>query len=415
MKNPVIVPGGRFLEFYYFDSYWIIRGLLRCQMYQTAKGMLENFLSIVDRFGFIPNGGRLYYLERSQPPLLSGMIKAYVDTTGDTEFMRTALPTLEREFNYFIENRMVTVLGHSLAIYAPNSTGPRPESYSEDYKLAESLPTDAERESLYSELKAAAESGMDFSSRWFITKDGTNEGTLIDTKCRSIVPVDLNAILYWNAKILSEFNIKANNPKKAAQFEIKVHQFYNGIQAVLWNEIAGTWLDYDMINGKSRNYFVPTNLSPLWVGAFNASDKANIANKTLNYIKDLGLDLFPGGVPNTLRQAGEQWDYPNAWPPMQYIAIESLRGLNDANADRLAMKWTSRWVQSNYIAYQRTHAMFEKVRQDHTHSDRYYYRSLIVFLFNFSIMLPNLAELVTAANTASSWASDGRMVSSWSI
>lgn len=361
VKNPVIVPGGRFLEFYYFDSYWIVRGLLYSEMYKTVKGMLENFLSIIDRFGFIPNGGRLYYLERSQPPLLAGMIKAYVDATNDMAFMHSALPILEREFNFFLNNRMVNVSGYSLAAYRPESTGPRPESYSEDYELAKSLPNDTERERLYAELKAGAESGMDFSSRWFI-KDGTNVGSLADTKCRSIVPVDLNAILFWNAKILSEFYVKVGNPKKAAEYETKAQKFYVGIQAVLWNEEAGTWFDYDMINAKPRNYFVPTNLSPLWVGAFKASDKANIAAKTLKYIASTGVDQFPGGVPNTLMQVGEQWDYPNVWAPMQYILIEALRALNDADADRLAMKWTSRWVRTNYLAFKRTRGMYEKVR-----------------------------------------------------
>lgn len=117
VKHPVIVPGGRFLEFYYWDSYWIIRGLLYSEMYGTAKGMLENFLSIIDRFGFIPNGGRLYYLERSHLPLLPGMIKSYVDTTNDIAFMNTALPLLEREFHFFLNNRMVKVSGHALATY----------------------------------------------------------------------------------------------------------------------------------------------------------------------------------------------------------------------------------------------------------------------------------------------------------
>lgn len=363
VKNPVIVPGGRFLEFYYWDSYWIIRGLLYSEMYKTAKGMLENFLSIIDRFGFIPNGGRLYYLERSQPPLLTAAVKSYVDGTNDVAFLNTALPTLEREFEFFLNNRMVNVSGYSLATYSHKSKGPRPESYSEDYERAESLPTEAEREDLYAELKAGAESGMDFSSRWFI-KNGTNEGTLDDIKCRSIVPVELNAILFWNAKILAEFNLKANNPSKAAEFEAKAQEIYEAVQAVLWNEEAGTWLDYDLLNEKSRDYFVPTNLSPLWVGCFNTSNKAHIAAKTLAYVERTGIDQFPGGVPNTLMAAEEQWDYPNVWAPMQYIAVEALRALNDTKANKMALSWTSRWVLSNYIAFNRTHAMYEKVRCD---------------------------------------------------
>lgn len=227
MPNPVIVPGGRFREFYYWDSYWIIRGLLYSEMDQTAKGMLENFLSIIDRFGFIPNGGRIYYSERSQPPLITGMIKSYLDKNTDLEFMAEALPILEREFYFWKNNHMVEVNGHALAVYGDKSTGPRPESYREDVMIANSsFKTEEEQQAFYAELKAGAESGMDYSSRWFI-KNGTNNGTLADIKCRSIVPVELNAILFWNAKILAEFALKLGNSSKSVQYEKEAQLLYS--------------------------------------------------------------------------------------------------------------------------------------------------------------------------------------------
>lgn len=408
INNPVIVPGGRFREFYYWDSYWIIRGLLYSEMYKTSKGMLENFLSIIDRFGFIPNGGRIYYSERSQPPLLTGMIKAYVEATKDTEFMIRALPILEREFYFFLNNHMVNVAGFALATYGFKSPGPRPESYLEDFVLAQHLPTDSDREEMYAELKAGAESGMDFTSRWFI-KDGSNKGNLTDTKCRSIVPVELNAILYWNAKIIAEYYAIDNNVKKAAEFESKAQELYTAIQAVLWNEEVGSWLDYDLINSKPRNYFVPTNLAPLWTGCFNANDKTHLSRKILKYINETGIDMFPGGVPNTLLQSGEQWDYPNVWPPMQYILVEGLRHLNDEAADEVAHSWALRWVRSNFIAYKETRAMYEKVRAP-----------MMVLKKKNDTQKPSLPLTSTlrrsseataaAANTIFSWASAGRMV-----
>lgn len=195
-------------------------------MFETAKGMLDNFLSIINRFGFIPNGGRIYYSERSQPPLLAAMIKAYVDATKDYDFMRAATPILERELYFFYNNHMVDVKNFALATYGDKSTGPRPESYYEDIETAQYLETEKEKEDMWAELKAGAESGMDFSSRWFI-KNGTNEGELKDLKCRSIVPVELNAILYWNTQIISEFHMRAGNPRKAAEFEQLGQQMYD--------------------------------------------------------------------------------------------------------------------------------------------------------------------------------------------
>lgn len=224
VPNPVIIPGGRFIEFYYWDSYWIIRGLLYSEMRDTARGMIENFLSIVTRIGFIPNGGRVYYWGRSQPPLLTAMVKSYVDFTKDDLFAINALEVLEHEFEYFMNNHTVQAKGHNLAIYRDSSTGPRPESYSEDIETSASFATPEAKEDHYSELKSAAESGMDFSSRWFINENGTNIGNLTDIKTRSIVPVDLNAILYWNAKMIAEFHSKAGNVEKMTEYETKAQK-----------------------------------------------------------------------------------------------------------------------------------------------------------------------------------------------
>ncbi|XP_055619922.1 trehalase isoform X3 [Toxorhynchites rutilus septentrionalis] len=358
ITHPVIVPGGRFREFYYWDSYWIMKGLLLSEMYSTTRGMLENFLSIVERYGFIPNGGRIYYSMRSQPPLLCGMVKAYVDATNDTKFAEDAVETLEREFEFFMNNYLVEVNGYHLAAYGYKSTGPRPESYREDIISAQIFEKEEDKQDFYSELKAAAESGMDFSSRWFI-KEGTNAGNLTDLKCRSIIAVELNAILYWNALIISEFYTLKNDLRKANLYEAKADEIKKAIAAVLWNENEGAWLDYDLINKKHRHYFTPTNLSPLWTGCYDKDD-ASLPKKILAYIEKLGLDTYPGGVPNTLSNTNEQWDFPNVWPPMQHMLIMGLDSMNSQETKELAFKWAQRWVRGNYIAYNETKAMFEK-------------------------------------------------------
>lgn len=133
VPNPVIVPGGRFREFYYWDSYWIVKGLLHSEMYATVKGMLSNFVSIVDRIGFIPNGGRIYYNMRSQPPMLLPMVDEYLKVTKDYEWLKDNLWLLEKEFDFWMTNRTVEVekngQKYTLARYYDESTGPRPESY----------------------------------------------------------------------------------------------------------------------------------------------------------------------------------------------------------------------------------------------------------------------------------------------
>lgn len=229
------IQGGRFLEFYYWDSYWIILGLLHSEMQNTAKGMLLNFFSVIDRYGFIPNGGRIYYLTRSHPPMLTTMVKAYIEQTGDEEFISEAIHRLDVEFEYFDSNYMHDVNGHRLAAYGLDVlNGPRPESYREDYSEAHKhFETEDERRQFYGEMIAGAESGLDFSSRWFI-KNGTNGGQLFNTHAKSIIPVELNAMLYFNAKTIAEFHKKLGNTNIAAKYENRAQQIFEVSRGFQW-------------------------------------------------------------------------------------------------------------------------------------------------------------------------------------
>ncbi|XP_044766321.1 trehalase-like isoform X2 [Coccinella septempunctata] len=362
VPNPVIVPGGRFREFYYWDSYWIMLGLLLSEMVDTTRGMLENFLYMVDHYGHIPNGGRIYYLERSQPPLLIPMIKLYYDFTNDEQFLKNNIRIMEKEFEYWMTNHSVEInvdgKNYTLAHYGDRSHGPRPESYSEDVKSASNF-NEAKKESFYSELKAAAESGWDFSSRWFIT-NGTNAGNLTNIKTRSIIPVDLNAILYWNAKLLGDFNKILGDEEKAEHYYQIGKVWLEAVTAVLWHEEVGSWLDYDMINNLKRDYFYPSNIAPLWTGCYNTTETDKITKLVIKYLHNKHIMNNPGGIPTTMAHTGEQWDYPNAWPPLQHMMVMALNNTGDKTAQRLAFEIAEKWIRSNYKSFRSTSAMLEK-------------------------------------------------------
>ncbi|XP_047101886.1 trehalase-like [Schistocerca piceifrons] len=362
VPNPVIVPGGRFREFYYWDSYWIARGLLYSEMYATVKGMLKNFLEIVNTYGLIPNGGRIYYIMRSHPPLLIPMFKSYYEFTKDIDFLNESISTLEREFDFWMKNRTVTVekdgVKYTLARYSDDSSGPRPESYSEDAHNARIYKTVKEKNEFYSELKAAAESGWDFSTRWFML-NGTNKGNLTQLKTRQIIPVDLNAFIYWNAKILEDFWRMLGNPTKAEYYRDIAEKWKEAVTAVLWHDEVGAWLDYDMLNDIKRDYFYPSNISPLWTGCYDKNDHTKIG-KILKYLEKSQVMSSRGGIPTSLEHSGEQWDYPNAWPPLQYIMIYGLDQTDDEWAQSLALEIADMWVRSNFIAFNCTKYMYEK-------------------------------------------------------
>lgn len=315
IDNPVIVPGGRFREFYYWDSYWIIKGLLVSGMTSTVKGMLQNFGSMVQRFGFVPNGGRIYYLGRSQPPLYISMVEEYFDATQDLQFITDNIPFMETEFNFWLTNRTLKVNGFTLGAYGDHTLGPRPESYREDIATAANFASAADKQIHYSQIKAAAESGMDFSSRWCVVND-TNLGTLANLNTRSIVPVDLNSYLFHNAKVLARFYKLLGQTDKVKQYNKIAKQWKAAIAAVFWDETAGIWLDWDLINNHRRNYFVASNLVPLWANAYDLNNKVAISASVINYLTQTSVLTHPGGIPNTVQLSDEQWDYPNVWPPM---------------------------------------------------------------------------------------------------
>ncbi|KAG5889183.1 hypothetical protein JTB14_033660 [Gonioctena quinquepunctata] len=362
VPNAVIVPGGRFREFYYWDSYWIIQGLLLSEMHDTVKGMLENFLYIVDQYGHVPNGGRVYYLARSQPPLLLPMIKLYLEYTNDIDFIEKHIHTMEKEMDFWLNNHTKSInvngVNYTLALYGDRSSGPRPESYSEDVESASAFKDEVKKEEFYSELKAGAESGWDFSSRWFVT-DATNKGNLTNVKTRQIVPVDLNAFLYWNAALLAEFHGLLGNHEEAAKYSNIAADWMRAVEAVLWHEEIGSWLDYDIVNEVKRDYFYPTNIAPLWTGCYNMTKKGRIVRSVMNYLQNKNI-LYPGGIPSTVEHTGEQWDFPNAWPPLQHMVIVGLNNTGDSHAVRLAYEIAEKWVRSNYKGFSNTKAMFEK-------------------------------------------------------
>ncbi|MCJ8733448.1 hypothetical protein PDJAM_G00223570 [Pangasius djambal] len=357
---PGIVPGGRFTEFYYWDSYWVLNGLILSEMMETARGMIQNFLHMVDRYGFVPNGGRIYYERRSQPPFLPLMVESYYEATKDVEFLRKALPMLENEYSFWMENRSIVVevnsVKHVMNRYYVQVGQPRPESYTHDAELAEGLPAEAQ-EKLWTELKAGAESGWDFSSRWYINNLGQNNGSFGDTRTSSILPVDLNALICRNERVLATFHRILGDEERARVYDSAVSSRLKAIESVLWDAEKGAWFDYNLLSRTRNSAFYPTNLSPLWARCYSQPE---MGQQALQYLRGSGALDYPNGVPTSLSQSGQQWDMPNAWPPLQHMLIEGLSQLDSSDAKDLASDLAQQWIRTNWLAYVKYDAMFEK-------------------------------------------------------
>ncbi|KAK4728934.1 hypothetical protein R3W88_021922 [Solanum pinnatisectum] len=371
LKNPVIIPGSRFKEVYYWDSYWVIRGLLAGKMYETAKGIVTNLVSLIDQFGYVLNGARAYYSNRSQPPVLAAMIVDIFNQTGDLDLVRRSLPALLKE-NHFWNSGIhkVTIQdaqgsNHSLSRYYAMWNKPRPESSTIDSETASVLPNICEKRESYRELASAAESGWDFSSRWM-----SNESDLTTTSTTSILPVDLNAFLLKMELDIAFLANLVGESSTASHFTEAAQNRQKAINCIFWNAEMGQWLDYWLTNSdtsediykwedlhQNKKSFA-SNFVPLWTEN-SCSDNNITTQKVVQSLMTSGL-LQPAGIAMTLSNTGQQWDFPNGWPPLQHIIIEGLLRSGLEEARTLAKDIAIRWLRTNYVTYKKTGAMHEK-------------------------------------------------------
>lgn len=370
-ENVLVVPGGRFRESYYWDSYWIVQGLLVSGLHQTARGVVNHLLEYVAEFGFVPNGGRVYYLTRSQPPMLSDMVRVVSKIEGvnetdnsawDLQYLQAALPLLEREYEFWMQRGLH---GHAIEIssggetfvlnrYVAHSGMPRPESYREDlYTASVSHINESDYSSLYNEIIAAAESGWDFCSRWF-----DDFSTLAATRTSQVIPVDLNSILHRMELNVAKFYEVLGNPVASARFQDAAKARVKAMDAILWSEPDGCWKDYILESSMHSSVVSGSDYFPLWSGAFDASNSSRL-DRIVTSLKASGL-VQEGGIQSTTSITGQQWDAPNAWPPLQDIIIEGLQAADTVSSRALANRLVQTWVKAGLIAWQETCLMFEK-------------------------------------------------------
>jgi alpha,alpha-trehalase len=369
VPHPFVAPGGRFREFYYWDTYWIVKGLLASEMYNSTKLMIMNLGEMVKRFGFVPNGGRIYYLHRTQPPVLAACVNEYYRATGDLEFVRTMLPLLEKERAYWQRERQVdwkNANGETFELYQyrVNAQGPRPESYKEDLETASHEATNEGKQRIWSDIAGACESGWDFSSRWF-TRDPNSQykNSLRGVRTAKVVPVDLNAFICWNDGILAELYSAIGNDTQSKAHQANRDKMSYAMRKFFWNEEEGSWFDLDMDTLEQRRDYYVSNPTPLFAQCAHRSK--NVHKKVLDYLKTTGAWQMPGGLPTSFVQSGEQWDAPNGWAPSNHIVIEGLRESSDPQVQEAAFRLADKWIQTNYFVYIRSNGkMFEKYSVD---------------------------------------------------
>jgi alpha,alpha-trehalase len=353
LSRPYIVPGGRFREIYYWDSYFTMQGLMQDGQVGLVRDMLANIAGLISRYGHMPNGNRSYYLSRSQPPFFAAMVELLADHDGD-DVLRRHLPQLQAEYDYWMQgapapggaDRHVVRLkdGTLLNRYWDERAAPRDESFRQDVETARrSGRPDAE---VYRALRAGAESGWDFSSRWLA--DGRSLATIRTT---DIAPIDLNCLMQHLEQVLARAYRLEGDAGKAQAYAAKAQARAAAIRRLMWRKQEGLYADYLWREQRQSPELSAATVYPLYFGIATPEEAHAVAVQLQRRF------LMPGGLATTLRQTGQQWDRPKGWPPLQYLAVEGLKRYGE---NTLAAEIARRWIRTNLRSYARIGALQEK-------------------------------------------------------
>jgi alpha,alpha-trehalase len=355
LPKPYVVPGGRFREIYYWDSYFTMLGLAESGRLDLLTDMVGDFAYLVDTYGHIPNGARTYYLSRSQPPFFSAMVGLLSKDDPAAAYARY-LPQLKLEYEFWMEgekalrpgdaHRHVVALpdGSTLNRYWDDNDTPRDESYREDVEVARASGRPAQQ--VYRDIRAAAESGWDFGSRWFA--DGKNRASIDTTE---VIPVDLNSLLFGLENAIRMGCEHGGDTACTSDFTHRATVRRAAMDKYLWDAAQGTYYDYLWTQKSAIKRISAATLYPLFFGAASNAQAAGVAAATAHEL------LQPGGIVTTPLRTGQQWDAPNGWAPIQWIAIDGLRR---NGAPRLAEAIACRWLVNVQNVYAQTGKLVEK-------------------------------------------------------
>jgi alpha,alpha-trehalase len=352
---PYVVPGGRFREIYYWDSYFTMLGLEQSGRHDLVQDMVGDFAYLIDTYGHVPNGTRSYYLSRSQPPFFFEMV-GLLSVDDPAEAYARYLPQLKREYAFWMAGaagvrrgsarRRVVALadGSILNRYWDDNDTARDESYREDVELARTSARPLGP--LFRDIRAAAESGWDFSSRWFA--DSRTRATIETTE---IVPVDLNSLLFGLENAIREGCRRRADEACAREFARRAAARHTAIDRYLWDSATGAYLDYHWMRKSRITRVSAATLYPLFVAASSEAQAAAVANTATKQL------LKSGGIVTTTLDTGQQWDAPNGWAPLEWIAIAGMRHYGQAS---LAATIACRWMSNVNEVYHRSGKLVEK-------------------------------------------------------
>jgi alpha,alpha-trehalase len=321
---PVMIPGARFQEAYYWDSYFAVHALVGMGRGALVRGQIENFLFMIDNYGLVPNGNRDYYRSRSQPPILAKMTHDYLRlsdgaklSNANLEWLKNrVLPSLIKDYQDFWMNPSTrfdsaTGLNHH---YDSQNT-PRPERHASDNEAALGKS--------FRDVRAEAESGKDFT-------------VAFEGEATHFAPVLLNSILYRTERDIADMLRKVGRTQEALEFDRAADRRRTAMNKVMRDSSTGLYYDFHLKNRRRSTVLTADTFAPLWAKVSSGSEARMTALSALQKLEQ------PGGIISSEVDSGKQWDAPYVWAPHMMFAVEGLRsnGLPE-EANRIANNWVS--------------------------------------------------------------------------
>lgn len=349
-----VVPGGRFRENYYWDAYYTMLGLLQDGQTALAQAAVDNATDLIERYGRVPNGARTYFLTRSQPPHYALMVDL-VEVPSASEAARR-LAAMQREHAFWMRGQegatpraacaRVACMpdGSLLNRYWDDCDLPRDEAMAEDVETAAA--SQRISSDVFRNLRAGAESGWDYSSRWL-----ADETTLASIRTTEIVPMDLNALLFTAEVTIAHHCARLGQSGAASTFVRAAQTRREVMLRWLWVEDEERFADFDLVTSRSTpsvNAAVAYVLAAGIATTPQAEASARLIEQHL---------LAAGGLRTTNVRTGQQWDAPNGWAPIQWTAIVGLRRYG---FDTLAREIARRWLTTVIAEYRRSGRLLEK-------------------------------------------------------
>jgi alpha,alpha-trehalase len=366
LPNRYVVPGGRFREVYYWDSYFTMLGLAADGRTDIINSMIDNFAYLIKTIGFIPNGNRTYYLTRSQPPFFPLMVSLLAGLQNADSVYVHYLPEMLGEYHFWMHGADQVSAAHPadghvvrmddgtlLNRYYDKGDFPRSEAYREDVRTVQkalALHPSLDTLKMYRDLRTAAESGWDFSSRW-LKESPDGSFPLYSIHTTDIVPVDLNALMYNMEKTIAQAYRLKGDPVSSARFEQKAQKRLEALNHYCWSADKESYFDYDYTTGQPTGIVSLAAVYPLYFRMASAQQAAGVKRMVADEL------LKTAGVVTTPNHTGQQWDWPNGWAPLQWMTIQGLRNYHfTALADEIGQ----RWMKVNEEVYHKYHRLEEK-------------------------------------------------------